>query len=150
DLLNWDYSEGEPLRANEVHLLKVGRHFRFESGARAVVGRNEAENAKLLTLARPGDWVLVAAAGSSPETLLRSGGGPSADDLEATARFTARFSKHRRADMVEVVARPVRANPGGPDGNKEWEASAEEERRLSVAPADDELVRSRAVRRPDS
>ncbi|MHC5055859.1 MAG: tRNA 4-thiouridine(8) synthase ThiI [Planctomycetota bacterium] len=147
DLLNWDYSEGEPLRANDVHLLKVGRHFRFESGARAVVGRNGAENAKVLTLARPGDWVLVAAAGSSPETLLRSGAAKSAGDLEAAARLTARFSKHRRADKVEVVARPVRAGPGG---NGVWEASAGEERRLTVAPAGDELVRSRAVRRPDS
>ncbi len=145
DLINWDYSEGEPLRAGDVHLLKIGRHFRLESGARVVVGRNEGENAKVLSLARPGDWVFVAAAGSSPETLLRPSAEPAEEDIDAGARLTARFSKHRDADEVEVIARPVRA--AGEGGV--WRPSAEEERRLAVRPAGEELVKSRAVRRPD-
>jgi tRNA U34 2-thiouridine synthase MnmA/TrmU len=145
DLMNWDCSEGEPLRAGDVHLLKIGRHFRLESGARVVVGRNESENAKVLSLARPGDWVFVAAAGSSPETLLRPAA-PAEGDIEAAARLTARFSKHRGAHEVEVIARPVRAEGDG----GVWQASAEEERRLAVQPAGEELVKSRAVRRPEA
>jgi len=143
DLLNWEYSDGDPLDAGDVHLLKIGRHFRLDSGSRVVVGRNEGENAKVLSLARPGDWVFVAAAGSSPETLLRSAGDASAEDTVAAARLTARFSKHRGLDKVEIIARPVRA--AGEEGV--WRASASEERRLAVAPADEELVRSRAIRR---
>jgi len=144
DLLSWEHSDGEPLDANDVHLLKIGRHFRLDSGPRVVVGRNEAENAKVLSLARPGDWVFVAAAGSSPETLLRSAGDASEEDTVAAARLTARFSKHRALDEVDVIARPVRAEGGA----GVWLASAAEERRLAVAPADEGSVKSRVIRRP--
>ena len=37
---------------NDVHLLKMGRHFRFSPGAKLIVGRQEEENQKIQTFAQ--------------------------------------------------------------------------------------------------
>jgi len=138
DLLNY----GDGLTAGDVHLLKLGRHFRLGPGSRAVVGRNERENAKIVSYRAPGDWMLVAAAGSSPETLLR--GETTPEHLAAAARLTARYSKHRRETEVEIVARPVGSD--GPE-DRSWLPSAAEERTLRVAPAGEEEIGKLAIRR---
>jgi hypothetical protein len=44
----------EDFDLNNVNLLKVGRHFRLSPKAKAVVGRNEEENRRILALARGG------------------------------------------------------------------------------------------------
>lgn len=41
----------------DLILLKIGRHFRFE-GVKVIVGRNEADNAKLKNLVQPEDMVI--------------------------------------------------------------------------------------------
>ncbi len=46
------YSE---MTFNDIGLLKVGRHFRLMPQAKLIVGRNEAENERLLKLARKDD-----------------------------------------------------------------------------------------------
>ena len=43
---------------NDVHLLKVGRHFRLSDGVKLVVGRNEEENQKIETFAQEGDYFI--------------------------------------------------------------------------------------------
>lgn len=40
---------------NDVHLLKIGRHFRLSKDTKLIVGRDEGENKKILNLAREGD-----------------------------------------------------------------------------------------------
>jgi tRNA-specific 2-thiouridylase len=39
-----DFIKYQPLRAEDVALLKVGRHFRLEHGAKLLLGRDEREN----------------------------------------------------------------------------------------------------------
>ncbi|MDR0408347.1 MAG: argininosuccinate synthase [Campylobacteraceae bacterium] len=46
-----DFIKYQPLRAEDIALLKIGRHFRFEHGAKMVLGRNENENNVLEKLA---------------------------------------------------------------------------------------------------
>lgn len=131
DLLNW---EGR-LTANDAHLLKLGRHFRLGPGTRAVVGRNERENAKIVTFRRPGDWILVATGGGSPETLLRGEATP--ESIDTAARLTAAYSRRRNRNEVEIEA----VGFGG--------EALTEVRRLTVRPADKQLVSRLAVRRPE-
>ncbi|MCM8786782.1 MAG: hypothetical protein NC935_01870 [Candidatus Omnitrophica bacterium] len=51
-----DLMEHNPnFELNDVQLLKVGRHFRFSPNTKLIVGRNEQENQKLLSLAKPQD-----------------------------------------------------------------------------------------------
>jgi tRNA-uridine 2-sulfurtransferase len=45
-------------RLNDVHLLKMGRHFRLSPHLKLVVGRNEEDNRKIQTFAQEEDILL--------------------------------------------------------------------------------------------
>jgi len=38
----------------DIHLLKIGRHFRIHPALKIILGRNEAENSRLIGLTKPG------------------------------------------------------------------------------------------------
>jgi len=97
------------LRLPDVTLLKIGRHFRLSSEAKAVVGRDEAENEDLRTHAREGDAVLELADIAGPLTLVR--GRADARELRLAAAVTARYSKARLLPRASVVCRTI----GGAD-----------------------------------
>ncbi len=77
----------------DVHLLKVGRHFRLGPRTKAIVGRNERENATIYTFSRPSDRLLLLRDALGPTTLLR--GEPSAESLRTAAALTVRYSRLR-------------------------------------------------------
>ncbi len=103
---------------NDVHLLKVGRHFRFSPKARLIVGRNEEENQKIQTFSREGDLLFKVAQYPGPLSLLR--GEPEAAEIEKGAAITARYGKAKEMGNVEVLCR---------------KASEETQRSLTVSPA---------------
>ncbi len=74
----------------DMELLKLGRHFRFPSGGKAIVGRNEEENGKLSSLASSDDYLLEVVSSPGPLTLLWRGKGE--EDLRAAASLCARYS----------------------------------------------------------
>ena len=84
----------------DVRLLKLGKHFRISPAAKAVVGRDEPENKKLLELSTDGDTLLEAVDFKGPLTLVR--GAPSDEDLSLAARLTLRYGKARAADSATV------------------------------------------------
>ncbi len=90
---------------NDVHLLKMGRHFRFSREAKLVVGRQEDENQKIQTFARGEDIVLKVSSFPGPVSLLR--GKPEKGDIEKAAAITAHYSKARDLGKVEVTCRSV-------------------------------------------
>src|SRR4030066_1956047 len=55
---------------NDVHLLKMGRHFRFSDGVKLVVGRNEEENQKIKTYSLEKDFLLKVSGFPGPLSLL--------------------------------------------------------------------------------
>jgi len=67
DLVRYDPGFG----LNGVQLLKVGRHFRLSPDAKAVVGRNQEENQRIASLARPDDVLFEVQDWGSPITLLQ-------------------------------------------------------------------------------
>jgi hypothetical protein len=75
---------------NDVNLLKIGRHFRLSPRAKAVVGRNEGENHRILALTRPGDALFEVEGCGSPITLLRGKAGEGV--VRLAAAITARYS----------------------------------------------------------
>ena len=75
---------------NDVNLLKVGRHFRLSPEVKAVVGRNEEENRRILALAREGDILFEVQDWGSPVTLLR--GQTSEREIHLAAAITVRYS----------------------------------------------------------
>jgi tRNA-uridine 2-sulfurtransferase len=76
---------------NDVALLRVARHFRLDEATKAVVGRDEAENARIESLARNGDALLEAVDIPGPTTLLR--GKCSEDNLAKAAALTLHYGK---------------------------------------------------------
>ena len=75
---------------NDIDLLKVGRHFRFDEKIKLVVGRNQDENEVIKALALDKDVLLEAKDHVGPVTLLR--GENIQGYLEFGAAITLRYS----------------------------------------------------------
>jgi hypothetical protein len=92
----------EDFDLNDVNLLKVGRHFRLSPGVKAVVGRNQEENRRVLALVKEGDILLEVQNWGSPVTLLR--GQASEREIQLAAAITVRYSD-APAEKSEVEVR---------------------------------------------
>lgn len=116
-------SHTDQIDATDLNLLRVGRHFRLDSRTKLVVGRNEQENARLLSLIRPHDSHLEALGTGSPVTILVGDASP--ENLAQAARITARYSADRHQEQVEVtvVSDPDQAalvvSPARPEDTRE-------------------------------
>jgi tRNA U34 2-thiouridine synthase MnmA/TrmU len=86
---------------NDVHLLKIGRHFRLSHKVKLVVGRNKEENQKTQTFAKEEDILLKVLHFPGPLSLLR--GKPDMGDIEKAAAITAHYSKAKDSKHVEVT-----------------------------------------------
>ena len=75
---------------NDIDLLKVGRHFRFDEKTKLVVGRNEDENGILRALALQGDVLLETKDHVGPVSLLR--GEDSEAAMKLASDITFRYS----------------------------------------------------------
>jgi tRNA U34 2-thiouridine synthase MnmA/TrmU len=86
---------------NDVHLLKMGRHFRFSNGVKLVVGRNEEENQKIQTFAQGEDILLKVSGFPGPLSLLR--GKLNEGDIEKAAAITVHYGKGKDLGKIEVT-----------------------------------------------
>jgi tRNA-specific 2-thiouridylase len=90
---------------NDVHLLKIGRHFRFSNGVKLVVGRNEEENQKIQTFAQGEDILLKVSSFPGPLSLLR--GKLDEGDIEKAAAITVHYGKGKDLREIEVTYKGV-------------------------------------------
>jgi tRNA U34 2-thiouridine synthase MnmA/TrmU len=86
---------------NDVHLLKMGRHFRFSNRVKLVVGRNEEENQKIQTFAQGEDILLKVSGFPGPLSLLR--GKLNEGDIEKAAAITVHYGKGKDLGKIEVT-----------------------------------------------
>src|SRR4030043_1388404 len=86
---------------NDVHLLKMGRHFRLSHLVKLIVGRNEEENQKIQTFAQGKDILLKVSSFPGPLSLLR--GEYVQGDIEKAAAITTYYSKAKGLGRVEVT-----------------------------------------------
>ena len=68
-----EYSISEP-SINDVELLKLGRHFRFNNYSKLIVGRNHGENELLLSLVLNSDYLIQTIDIPGPIAILRISG----------------------------------------------------------------------------
>jgi len=87
---------------NDYHLLRLGRHFRLGPTCKAVVGRNESENAAILKLSGDEGLSLHVPDHGSPITLI-TGPAVSDEDIAAAAALCARYSDARASESVAVA-----------------------------------------------
>jgi len=76
-------------KIEEINILKIGRHFRYKN-AKIIVGRNESENNKLLTLKKPNDLIFEAKGVPGPITILQED--YHENSLKFAATLTLRYS----------------------------------------------------------
>jgi len=93
-----DLMERNEFTIENIHLLKVGRHFRLNSDAKLMVGRNESENERLLSLAREGDLILDAKDAPGPIGILRGKMGDNGV-LKKSAGIVVRYSDNGGEEM---------------------------------------------------
>jgi tRNA U34 2-thiouridine synthase MnmA/TrmU len=91
---------------NDVHLLKIGRHFRFSPKLKLVVGRNEEENQKIKTFSQDEDILFKTFRYPGPLSLLR--GEADGVEIERAASITVRYSKAKDLEKVEVTWKRVK------------------------------------------
>jgi len=84
------FNHTETPNTNDIGLLKVGRHFRFDNWVKLIVGRNKDENDLIQSLALPDDYLIQATDYVGPISLLR--GKNNAEWLEISAAITLRYS----------------------------------------------------------
>jgi hypothetical protein len=85
---------------DEMRLLRMGRHFRFPSGAKAVVGRDEKDNERIEAVVREDDVLFFTDPVPGPVVLLRGSRGQ--DDVELAARLGASYADHEE-EAVELT-----------------------------------------------
>jgi tRNA-specific 2-thiouridylase len=102
-----------------IELLRFGRHFRLPSGARLVVGRDEAENDELLRRKPAGALVVDASSLPGPVALVLPPSGPGASvadhDRALSASICARYSDRRKepAVRIKVAESAMTVRPAG-------------------------------------
>ena len=77
------FKHTETPTTNDIDLLKIGRHFRFDQNVKLIVGRNKDENEVIKALALPDDILLEAQDHVGPVSLLRG------KELEKFEKFAA-------------------------------------------------------------
>ena len=97
DLLKYDSAP----ELKELHLLRVGRHFRTSPECKIIVGRNEAENEKIIALASSEEILMSVEGIGSPTTIIT--GRASNDEIMTAASLTARYSDAKHLSQVEVT-----------------------------------------------
>ena len=106
-----DLTDHDPdFSLNDVHLLKMGRHFRFSPELKLVVGRSEEENQKIQTFAQAEDILLRLAHSPGPLSLLR--GEASEEQLREASAVTVRYSKMKDSEKAEVICQRISEDPG--------------------------------------
>ena len=88
------------VRAAEIELLKVGRHFRLTSRSKLVVGRNERENCIIRELSQPEDVLLDTVSVPGPTCSLSGDVEPVA--LETAHAIASAYSDAGTGDTVQL------------------------------------------------
>lgn len=87
--------------ANEMEILKLGRHFPLNEEVLLVVGRNQSENKRLENIAWPSDLLLKVADRPGPLGLLRYGHF-SEELIKYAAAIVARYSDAKNLNQARV------------------------------------------------
>ena len=82
-------SHEKDITTREIHLLKIGRHFRYDEN-KIIVGRNEGENNALLKWKKDSDYVFEVTSCGSPVTILQ--GSATAQSMRLSAEITVAYS----------------------------------------------------------
>lgn len=100
------------LDLNDVQLLKLGRHFRLSDTAKLIVGRNERENTRLLSLAREKDYLFIPGDNAAGPTSLARG--QLSEELTGLAfGITSYYCDRNGSESVEIFCKRLPGEEAG-------------------------------------
>ncbi len=114
----------ENITFDDLNLLRVGRHFRFNDRSKVIVGRNEEENDKIEAYKSEHDLLLEAKQTGSPIVMLS--GEHSDQAIEFASRLAARYCDLKNEPEVEITVsnsngeRKLTVQPFSPDESKKY------------------------------
>jgi len=95
------FAHTETPTINDIDLLKIGRHFRFDEQTKFVVGRNKDENEMIKAIALPGDVLFQARDHMGPVSILR---GKNVDVyVKFASSITLRYSDAPKGEQASVI-----------------------------------------------
>ncbi len=95
------FAHTETPTINDIDLLKIGRHFRFDEQTKFVVGRNKDENEMIKAIALPGDILFQARDHMGPVSILR---GKNIDVyVKFASSITLRYSDAPKGEQASVI-----------------------------------------------
>jgi len=103
------FAHSDKVTLKDMELLKIGRHFRLSPQAKAIVGRDESENERLLKFAKDQDIIFRVTDFPGPLVLLQ--GQPTPELLPLAAALAARYSDGKDQSQVNVACN----RPGEPE-----------------------------------
>lgn len=126
-----DLLQSRQFSLSDVHLLKLGRHFRFNETTKIIVGRDDQENQALMALAGASDILLRLRDFAGPLTVIREGSAFASNGvIEAAARLTARYSKGKEEKKVWVDF---------------WQKGPSVKESVLVSPAQEDLIKGMRI-----
>ncbi len=84
----------------DINLLRVGRHFRFSSDCKIIVGRNKDENEIMLSIVGDDDCTMHVPGYGSPVTMVS--GTLTQEAIQTAASLCARYSSARHLSNIDV------------------------------------------------
>ena len=94
------FNHSQETTMKDIPILKVGRHFRLPSGSKVVVGRNEKENNKIISLSQDTDLIFEMVDIPGPVTMMRGQDTP--QDRMISASLTVRYSDSENGGPARV------------------------------------------------
>ena len=122
----------QDITMNDIKLLKVGRHFRLSPKSKIAVGRDEQENTRLTSLAKPGDYLIEAVDFTGPITVAR--GEANQDELRLAGAITARYGKGKNEQSVKISLQKLEDGHG--DVEKDQQTLIQ--KTIDVSPIEDQ------------
>ena len=106
------FKDQDTVTPRDIQLLTVGRHFKFDSGVRIVLGRNNQENKMLLSLAAQGYHLFTPHSFPGPVALFS--GSPDAEVKQAIGRLIITYSKQIPGQIRRIRFGAEIFDPGDP------------------------------------
>ena len=96
-----DLMEFKPdFEVREIELLNLGRHFRIDESTKVIVGRNQKENERIISLVKRGDVVFIPHNISGPIVILM--GKRNGKSLQTALDITATYSNIKPGHEVDI------------------------------------------------
>jgi len=106
------FQDQKTLTPRDVQLLTIGRHFRFDSGVRIVLGRDNRENHVLMSFASHGYHLFMPHGFPGPVAILA--GTPDPEVKQAIGRLIITYSKQKPAQVRRIAFGSEIFDPGDP------------------------------------